>query len=162
MRAPELSLASGLESDILAGLGGDGTTGDLIGIITTFVSTTTTTSPTAEFSLIETTSITPADFMAVDFTVAALPAGEVSARRNMDSRRHMPSRVHIPVHSAALIMEELPEAFPHAGSRASAEASMEVEGSTEAEAVTVEVAVTGNSVPLLKTQLMNWRKNHAH
>ena len=110
LRDRGLRLVSALESDTLAGLGGDGTTGDLIGITTTFVSIITTTSPTAEFSPIETASITAADF------TAALLVGEVSARRSMDSQRHTPSQVRIPVHSAALIMEELPEAFPHAGS----------------------------------------------
>jgi hypothetical protein len=98
--------------------------------------------------------------MVGDFTAVALPAGEVSARRSMDSRRHTHNRVHIPVHSAVLIMEESREAFPLAVSRASAEASMEVEVSTEA--VTEEAAVTGNSVPLLQSRLMTWRRNHAH
>jgi len=129
LRAPELRLASASESDTLAALGGDGTTGDLIGIITTSVSTTTTTSPIAGFSPIATTSITAADFMVGDFMVA-LPAGEVSARRSVDSRHHTPSQVHIPAHSAASITEEPPEAFPHAASRASVEASMEAEAFT--------------------------------
>jgi hypothetical protein len=151
-----------LESASLEDMAGDGTTGDLIGITTMSVSTTTTTSPTAEFSPIATISITAADFM-----VAALQADEVSARRSMASRHHTPSQVHIPAHSAALIMEELPEAFPHAGSRASVEAteveaSMEVAVSMEAEAVTEGVAVTGKRRSLLQTQLMTWRRNHAH
>src|SRR5712664_708725 len=80
LRVRELRSASALESDTLAGLDGDGTTGDLIGITTTF--------PTAEFSLIETTLITAADFTAGAFTAACLPAGEASARRSMDSQRH--------------------------------------------------------------------------
>src|SRR5712692_4439894 len=143
LRDRGLRLVSALESDTLAGLGGDGTTGDLIGITTTFVSIITTTSPTAEFSPIETASITAADFTAGAFTAACLPAGEASARPTMDSHRHTPSQVRIPVHSAALIMEELPEAFPLAVSRASAEASTEAAVSTEVEVVTVEEAVTG-------------------
>ena len=66
----------------------------------------------------------------------------------------------IPVPSAASIMEELPGAFPLAGSRALAEASMVVEDSTEAEGFMAE-AVAGNRVPLTM-RLMTWRTNYAH
>jgi hypothetical protein len=128
----------------------------MIGIITAFFSTTTATYPTAKFSSIATTSIAPADFMAVDFTAAALPAGEVSARRSMGSRHHTPSQVRIPVHSAALIMEESREAFPHGGSRASVEVSTAAEAFTVAAVVTVAV-VTGNSVALLQRQVTTRR-----
>jgi hypothetical protein len=158
----ELGLGWALESASMADLAGDGITGDLTGTTTMSFTTTTHTYLTAEFSSIATTSITPADFMAGDFTVARRPADEVSARRSMDSRHHTPSRARIPAHLAALITEEQQEASPLAGNRASVEVSMEVEVSTEAEAVTEEVVVTGNSVPLLQTQLMTWRKYHAH
>ena len=70
----------------------------------------------------------------------------------------MASLVLTPAHSAALIMEELREGFPLAGSRASAVASMEVEVSTEAEAF-MEAAVTGNSVQFHENRLMIWRTN---
>src|SRR5882762_188585 len=96
LRVREWSLASDSVWGSLAGLDGAGTTGDQIGITTTFVSTTTITSLTAEFSPIATTSITPAGF-----TAAAQLAREVSTRRSMDSRRNTASRVHIPAHSAA-------------------------------------------------------------
>src|SRR5216684_195704 len=150
LQVRELRLVSALESASLEGMAGAGTTGVMIGIITAFFSTTTATYPTAEFSSIATTSIAPADFMAVDFTAAALPAGEVSARRSMGSRHHTPSQVRIPVHSAALIMEESREAFPHGGSRAS------VEVFTVAAVVTLAV-VTGNSVALLQRQVTTRR-----
>jgi hypothetical protein len=50
-------------------------------------------------------------------------------------------------------MEEWQEASPLVGSRALAEASTEVEVSTVAE------AVAADSVQLLETKLMIWRKN---
>src|ERR1700723_2542486 len=53
----ELSLASGSESASLAGLAGDGDTGDTIGITTGSFSTTAPTVPRAEFSPTATTSI---------------------------------------------------------------------------------------------------------
>jgi hypothetical protein len=69
--------------------------------------------------------------------------------RNMDPRRRMSSPVVIPARSAALIMEELPEDSPLAGSRASA-AFTAAEVSTGVEAFTVEevtaAEVTGNPV----------------
>jgi hypothetical protein len=142
LRARALPLASALVSASSEGMAGAGTTGDTTGITTTFVSTTTTTSPAAEFSLTATTSIMPADFMAEDFT-AGLVADEVSARRSKDSRHHTPNLVPIPAHSVVLIMEESRGDSPLAGSRALAEASMEEvvsTGAAEAE------AVTGNSV----------------
>src|SRR5258708_18855834 len=67
LRGRESRSASALALASLAGSAGAGTTGGLTGITTTFVSTTTTSSPTAEVSL-----TAAADFMAADFTVAAL------------------------------------------------------------------------------------------
>jgi hypothetical protein len=55
-------------------------------------------------------------------------------------------------------MEESREVSPLAGSRALAEASMEVEVFTEAEAATEE-AGAGNSAQLPETRLMIRRKN---
>src|ERR1700756_313596 len=51
-----------LESVSLAGLAGDGATGDTTGITTASFSTTTVTNPTAESSTIASTSTTQADF----------------------------------------------------------------------------------------------------
>ncbi len=70
----------------------------------------------------------------------------------------MPSLVVIPARSAALIMEELREGFPLAGSRASAE---EVSTAVGVEAFTAAEA-TGNSVPFLESNLRNGERNHAH
>src|SRR3984893_18921825 len=88
----ELCVGGALESASMAGLVGDGTTGDLTGITTVSFTTTTHTSPTAEFSSTATTSITPADFeQGMDFTAevdftAVLRAGGVSPHGSMDSR----------------------------------------------------------------------------
>jgi hypothetical protein len=81
-----------------------------------------------------------------------LPAAEVLRHRGMASRRHMPRPALIPEHLAGSIMEELQEASPPAGSRALAEASTEVEVSTVVE------AVAADSVQLVETRLMIWRK----
>src|SRR3984893_12258213 len=151
LRDRESRLASASESGSLEDMAGVGTTGDTIGITTESFTTTTPTYPTAESLSTVTTSITSVDFMAqTDFTAAALVSTALQ-HRNMDSRHRMPSPGPTLARSAALIMEEPSEAFPHAGSRASAEASMEVVVSTEA-------AAAGNSVPLPQTQLMIWRK----
>src|SRR5271167_2617620 len=107
----ELRLASPLGSASLAVLAGAGDTGDTIGITTIFVSTTTATSPTAEFLPIATASIAPADFMAEE--------REDSRAANMDSRHMAPT----PARSAALTMAESREDSPLAGGRALAEAS---------------------------------------
>jgi hypothetical protein len=75
----------------------------------------------------------------------------------------MPSLVVIPARSAALIMEELREGFPLAGSRASAEevsTAVGVEAFTAAEVTAAEA--TGNSVPFLESNLRNGERNHAH
>ena len=140
----ELRLASALELDSLVGLAGAGTTGDTIGTTTIFVSTTTTTSPTAGFSSIATPSIAPGVFMEATGFMAA--GREASPAASMDSPGHTASLVRIPVRLAVLIMEEWREASLRAGSLALAGASTEVEGSTEAVAVSMEEAVvTGNS-----------------
>ena len=136
MLGQESRLASALESASLAGLVGDGTTGDLTGITTMSSSTTTDSYPTAEFSLTAATS------QEVDSIVAAAFMGETFTARL------------IPAHSAALITVELREASPHEGSPASVEVStaekvsMEGEASTAAEVVTVVAEVTDNSVPV--------------
>src|SRR5713226_1512129 len=153
---PELRLDWVLALVSLAGLAGAGTTGDLTGITTVSFSTTTATYPTAESSSTATTSIAPADFGAVpDFTAAAL-VSMAPQRRSTDSRHHMPSLVSIPARLAALIMEELREASPLAGSRASVEVSTEAEVFTVGAAFTV-AEVAGNSIPLLRKQLTTWR-----
>jgi hypothetical protein len=160
-----------LESAISAGSVGDGTTGDLTGITTMSFITTTLTYPTAESSPITTPSITrtetitAADFRVdTDFRAAARaeirgamvqPSNMDLQARSMDSqllntdlRRRMFSPAVIPARSAALIMEEFREAFPLAGSPASAAAFMEVAVSTAvaAEAFTAAAEATGNSV----------------
>src|ERR1700694_438145 len=143
---PVSRLAPALELAILAGLVGDGTTGDLTGITTMSFITTTLTYPTAESSPITTLSIagvrTPimvADFRVdTDFKAEALaeirgstvqPRNTDLQLRNTDLRRRMFSPV-IPARSAALIMEEFPEDSPLAGSRVSAAAFMAVAVST--------------------------------
>ena len=135
----------------MAGLAGDGTTGDLTGITTMSFTTTTRTSLTAECSSTATTSITPVDFEEeadfageVDFTEALRAAG-VSPRRSTDSRRHTPSPATTPAHSADLIMEEQQEGSPLVGNRASVEVSTEAEDFTVAAVVTV-AAVIANPV----------------
>jgi hypothetical protein len=131
----------------MAGLVGDGTTGDLTGITTMSFTTITRTYPTAEFSSIATTSIARADFAGeVDFT-AALRAAGVSPHRSMGSRRRMPRLATTPARSAALIMEEQQEASQLAGSRASVEVSTEAEDFTAAAVVTA-AAVIANPVRL--------------
>src|ERR1700722_94699 len=146
----ESRLASALELASLAGLAGDGDTGDTIGITTASCSTITAMYPTAESSLIGITSITAADSMAEpDFTAPALVS--TAQRRSTDSRDRMPRPALILVRSAALIMEERPEASLLVGSPASVEVSTEVEASTAA-------AVTVNSFQRVQTQLMIRRK----
>src|SRR5271169_5199842 len=130
-----------LELAFSAGLAGAGDTGDTIGTTTGSCSTTAPTSPTAEISSIATISIAPEDSMAM-----ILPAAEVLRHRGMASRRHMPRPALIPEHLAGSIMEELQEASPPADSRALAEASTVVE------------AVAADSVQLVETRLMIWRK----
>src|SRR5271168_594044 len=141
----DLRLVSALGSASLAVLAGGGDTGDMTGTTTGSFSTITTTARTAEFSPISTTSIVPADFMAVVFPGAVVfPEAEVSPHRGTVSRRHMPRPAIIPVLSAALIMEEWREASLLADSRAS------VEGLTG-----VAAAVNSGQPP--QTQLMIWR-----
>src|SRR6266849_2055941 len=85
----------------------------------------------------------------------------------MELGRHVPSLVLIPAPSAALIMEESPEASPLAGSRASVEVFTEEAVSTGAavstavEALTV-AEVTGNSVLFVENNLRNGEPNDAH
>jgi hypothetical protein len=122
----------------LADLAGAGDIGDTIGTTTVSSSTTAPTSRTAEFSPIAATSIAAGDFMAVGFTTAGSPAGEVPA-----GRTDLPAL--IPERSADSIGEEWLEDFLLAGSRALVEVSMVVEASMAA------VAVEGNSVLLLQT-----------
>ncbi len=153
----ELHLASALELASLAGLAGAGTTGDTIGITTESFITTTPTSPTAEFSSIVTTSIAPVDSMAQpDFTAAALASTALQPR--MDSPHLTPGPGTIPEHSVALTMEEQPEAFPHAGSRASVEVPTEAEASTvvvvTAAAVTGNLAHTANATDDMEKEIM--------
>jgi len=124
----------------LAGLVGDGTTGDLTGITSISFTTTTPTSREAEFSSIATTlsargraSIMPAGFVAeADFMAGARPGVEVleGLRSRMDLWRHTLSLAPIPAHSAALITEELREDSRLAADRALAEVFTEAEAST--------------------------------
>src|SRR5713101_1614910 len=79
----------------------------------------------------------------------------------MELGRHVPSLVLIPAPSAALIMEESPEASPLAGSRASVEVFTEEAVSTAVEALTV-AEVTGNSVLFVENNLRNGEPNDAH
>src|ERR1700682_4678236 len=74
----------------------------------------------------------------------------------------MSSLVVIPARSAALIMEELREGFPLAGSRASAADSTAAEVSTAVgvEAFTV-AGVTGNSVSFIENNSRYGEPNHA-
>jgi hypothetical protein len=126
----ELPLASALESASSAGLAGAGDIGDMTGIVTASCSITTDTSRTAEFSPIA-ASIAP-----VDFTEAADFMAEEQEGSRADSTD---SQVPIPGHLAVSIMAVYREAFPPAGSRASAEVS-----TAEAGVSTVEAAA-GNS-----------------
>jgi hypothetical protein len=87
----------------------------------------------------------------VDSMVVALPAAEASRHRGTASRRHMPRPALIPERLAVSIMEEWQEASPPVGSRALAEASTGVEVSTV-------VAVAADSIQLVETRLMIWRK----
>src|ERR1700684_824786 len=140
----ELHSASALASAFLADSAGAGTTGDTIGITTESFTTTTPTSLTAESSS-TTTSIAPVDFMEEpDFTAAAL-GSTAPHQGSMDSRRRMRSPGLILARSVALITEEPPAAFPHAGSRASVVSMVEV---SEAEVFTEAEAVAGNPVQL--------------
>src|ERR1700680_3175826 len=88
---PGSRLASALESASLAGMVGDGTTGDLTGVTTISFTTTTPTYCTAESSSITTTSIALADFMEQADFMAELR--EDSPVASMDSRHRMPRRV---------------------------------------------------------------------
>jgi hypothetical protein len=137
-RIQESHLALALALASSAGSVGDGDTGDTIGI-TGFFSITTGTYRTAEFSLIASTSIAPADFMEPADFMAEAP----------EDSRHTLSPVRIPVHSAALTMEESQEVSLLGGNRASAEASVAGAASTEAEVTGAEA--TGNSVQLSQT-----------
>jgi enterochelin esterase-like enzyme len=101
-------LALALVSASLAVLAGAGTTGDTIGTTTTFVSITTITSPTAEFSSIVTTS--PVVFMEL---------ADFMAEREGSHRMRRPAL--IPAPSAALITGERQEVSLLAGSQALAE-----------------------------------------
>src|SRR5690349_19961820 len=139
-----LRLASALASASLAGLAGAGTTGDLIGITTVYFSSTTATYPTAESSSIVTTLIArvrAAGFMAEPASAAGALRGVgvlvEPQSRSIRLRHRMTSPRPILARSAALIMEEPPAAFPHAGSRASVEASIEAGAFTVAALVTV-------------------------
>src|SRR5580692_2368780 len=90
-----LHLASALGSASLAGLAGAGTTGATIGITTGLFSTTTPTSPIAEFLSIATTSIAAADFMEpTDFTAEEREDSPVASMdsmvASMDSTPPMP------------------------------------------------------------------------
>jgi hypothetical protein len=90
----------------MAGLVGDGTTGDMTGITTMSFTTTTRTSPTAEFSSIATTSIMPVDFAEEVVFTEVLRAAGVPPHRSTDSRPHVRSLATTPARSADLIMEE--------------------------------------------------------
>src|ERR1700722_3948547 len=146
----ESRLALVLELASLVALAGAGDTGDTIGIITTFVSIATPMYPTAEFSPIATTSIAPVAFMEpTDFMTEEREGSPVAS---MDSPHRTPRPAFILEPSAALIMEESPEASPPAASRALAEVSMaEV---SEVEASTVAEVATGNSVQIPQTRLI--------
>src|ERR1700682_5695858 len=74
----------------------------------------------------------------------------------------MSSLVVIPARSAALIMEELREGFPLAGSRASAAdfTAAEVSTAVGVEAFTV-AGVTGNPVSFIENNLRYGEPNHA-
>jgi len=134
----ELRLASALEWVSLEGTAGVGITGAMTGTTTASFTTTTHTSPTAEFSSIATTSSTPAGFTEpADFMAREQ---EDSVVGSMDLRRRT---ARIPVHSAALIMAESREATLLAVSRASAEAPMEAGVFMGVEAL-MEEAVAGN------------------
>ena len=128
-----------LESVSLAGLAGDGGTGDTIGTTGSCL-TTTDTYLTAESSPIA------ASIMAADFTVEER---EDLRAASMDSHR-MAKPGPTPAPSVALIMEEPPIAFPRAGSRASVEVSTEAEVSMGVGASMAAVAVTGNSIQIPK------------
>ena len=123
--------------------------------------TTTPTSPTAQSSSIVTTLIARvrvAGFMAEPASAAGALRGVgvlvEPQSRSIRLRHRMPSLVPILARSAALIMEEPPEAFPHAGSRASVEVSTEeaVSMVAEVEAFTVAEAA-GNLGFIHKKQL---------
>ena len=126
----------------MAGLVGGGMVGGMTGTTTALFTTTTLTSPTAEFSSITTTSTAAADFMAADFTAGHRP--EDSAALSMDSRHLMGRLAPTPVHSAASTMEASRGVFPPAGSRASVEVPTAVEAFMAEEATAAEA--TGNSV----------------
>ena len=157
LAGPGIAFGFGFGIGFFGGFGWGWHTGDTIGITTGSFSTTTPTSPTAEFSSTATTSIAPVDFMGGGFHGGS--RGFRGSDRSMDSRHRMPRPARIPELSAASIMEEWREAFPLAGSRASAEASTVAELSTAVEVSTEAAAVEGNSVQLPQTRLMIWRKN---
>src|SRR5260370_39895339 len=114
----ELRLASALESVSLVVLAGAGTTGATTGITMTFVSTTTTTNPTAECSSIVVTSITRVHFTG---PAALMAEGEHSPAGSMDLH-HTASPAGTPARLAALILQELREASPLADDRVLSEA----------------------------------------
>ena len=120
----------------MEGLAGGGMVGGMTGTTTALFTTTTPTSPTAEFSSITTTSTAAADFM------AGHPP-EDSAALSMDSRHLMGRLAPTPVHSAASTMEASRGVFPPVGSRASVGATA-VEAFMEEEATVAEA--TGSSV----------------
>ena len=74
----------------------------------------------------------------------AFPVAEASRHRGTALRRHMPRPALIPERSAVSIMEERQEASPLEGSRALAEAFMEVAEVSTAEAAVTAEAVEGN------------------
>jgi hypothetical protein len=150
----ESRLASVLELASLAGSVGDGTIGDMTGIITTFASTTTTTNLTAESLSIVTTSIMPVDFTAA-IRVSTGP-------RSMDSRERMPRAGYTLEPSAALTMAEPPEVFPRVDNPASVEDSMEVVSTGVAAVAFMAAEDTGDSVHFCRRKLRYGEQDHAH
>jgi hypothetical protein len=86
--------------------------------------------------------------MPVDFTAEPdfmeSPDFKAAALVSMARRDRMPRPETTLARSAALITEELPEAFQHAASQASVGASMAVEVSMEAEASTAAAAIANS------------------
>ncbi len=101
LTGPGFAWGPGFGIGFFGGFGWGGDTGDTIGTTTTFVSTIITTNPTAESSLIASTStLREADSIMVDFVE---PAAFMAEKE--DSHR-MPRQALIPAPSAALIVEE--------------------------------------------------------
>jgi len=133
---PESRLVWALELGSLAGLAGDGDTGDSVGMAAGSCSTMAAGYLTAESSP-TVASLTAPDFMEADFTEEADSTVAVD---------FMAQVARIPARSAALVMEVTPEAFPRVGNPASA---TEVEASTAAGVSTAAVVVgAGDSVQL--------------